>query len=272
MSAGSPTDLRRHLVGPLAQRNPSVKLALLFAVSLVLLFVFDVPTLAALYVVAVAAVLAARAVPPRTLALGHVPFIAFALGLFVANMLTRPGTVLWQAGLLRVTQEGLDVGLALALRTLATGVLSIAFIVSTDPVALMTSAHQHLRLDIRVASALLAGYRMLQTMGAEWQTIRAAHLVRAPIGRNGMPRLGAAGHLAAASALLIGSLRRGERLARALEQRGLGLSPRTIWRPVALTARDALFAGGVLAALAAVLVASASAGTLTGPGALFGAG
>jgi len=272
MSAGSPTDLRRHLVGPLARRNPSVKLALLFAVSLALLFVFDVPTLAALYVVAVAAVLAARAVPVRTLALGHVPFLAFALGLFVANTLTRPGTVLWQVGLLRITQEGLVIGLALALRTLATGVLSIAFIVSTDPVALMTSAHQHLRLDVRVSSALLAGYRMLQTIGAEWQTIRAAHLVRAPIGRDGMPRLGLSGHIAAAGALLIGSLRRGERIARALEQRGLGLSPRTVWRPVALTARDALFAAGVLSALAAVLVASALTGSLTGPGALFGAG
>lgn len=272
MTATDPSavvDALRRLDGPLARRNPTVKLALLFVVSAALLFVLDAPTLLALYALALAAVLAARAVPVRTLLVGHIPFLGFALGVLTVNMLSRQGTVLWQAGVLRVTQEGVDIGFALALRTLVTGVCAIAFIVSTDPVALMTSLHQHARLGIRVSSALLAGYRMLQTTGAEWRVIRAAHLVRAPLGRDGMPRLGVRGHAAAAFALLVGAIRRGERIAQSLEQRGLGLEPRTVWRPVPLTRTDAVFAVSALAALAGVLVVSAATGSLEGPGGLF---
>lgn len=248
----------------LARRNPTVKLALLFVVSLTLVFILDPVTPAVLYVLVVIAVAASTRIAPRTLALMHLPFLAFGLGIFMVNALSRPGQVLWTAGPLRITVEGLSVGGSLALRTLVIGVLAIGFIVSTDGVRLMHSLHQQARLGPRVTYAVLAGYRMLQEMPREWQTIRQAHAVRAPLRPDGtLPRsLTSLGR--ASFALLVVSVRKGERMAQSLESRGLGLSPRTTWRRIRLTGADWLMTVGVLAVLAAVVIASGMLGYLEG--------
>jgi energy-coupling factor transporter transmembrane protein EcfT len=133
----------------------------------------------------------------------------------------------------------------------------------------MTSLHQQGKLSARVTYAVLAGYRMLQQLGPEWSTIRHAQLVRSDYDRRGKPRRPVRRFGAAAFALLVGSLRRAERLSQSLESRGLGLSPRTTWRPVVLGWADAIFAAGILACLTLVLVTSAAAGILQGPGGLF---
>lgn len=251
---------------PLGRRNPTMKLLLVFAVSLVALFVLDPVTPAVLYLLALAAVAASTRLPARTLALAHLPFAAFALGLLLVNILSRPGNILWEAGWLRVTEEGLAVGAALALRTLLIGVLSIGFVLSTDPVALMTSLHQQARLGPRVTYAVLAGYRMLQEMPREWQTIRQAHAVRGVPDPGRVDRVRALGR--AGFALLVVSVRRGERIARALEARGLGLSPRTTWRPVHIDRGDWVMLGGTAVMLAVTLLGSSMLGFLAGPAAL----
>lgn len=255
---------------PLARRNPTVKFVLLFVVSLALLFVFDPATSAAIYLIALVAVVAGGRIGPRVLLIGHLPFVGVAVGLLLVNALSRPGVEVATFGALRITEEGLEVGAALGLRTLVIGVLSLGFIVSTDGVRLMTSLHQHARLDLRVTYAVLAGYRTLEELPREWQLIRHAHAVRAPEGARGRPKSGPAAFGRAAFALLVVSLRRAERLAIALESRGLGLTPRTTWRPVPLTATDSAFAAGVLAVLVAVLVASGSLGMLRGADVLGG--
>jgi energy-coupling factor transporter transmembrane protein EcfT len=253
----------------LARRNPTVKLALLFAVSLALVFIFDPVTPAVLYVMALAAIGASTRLPVKTIALGHVPFLAFGLGIFLVNALSRPGQILWEAGPLRVTVEGLSVGGSLALRTLVIGVLAIGFIASTDGVALMGSLHQHARLGSRITYAVLAGYRMLQEMPREWQTIRQAHAVRAPLRPDGTLPGGLSAYGRAAFALLVVSVRKGERMAQSLESRGLGLAPRTVWRKIPLTRTDWLMAAGLLAVLGGTLYASHVLGFLEGYDALF---
>lgn len=253
---------------PLARRNPSIKLGVVFLVSLAVMFVLDPVTPALLYLLAVGAVVAFARVPARTLLVGHLPFIAFGFGVLLVNVLSRPGTVLWQAGPLRATAEGLSVGGALALRTLLIGVLAIGFLSSTDGVALMHSLRENARLSPRVAYSVLAGYRMLQDMPREWATIQHAHAVRAPLRSDGrLPR--GPRHLARVIfTLLVVTVRRGERMAQALESRGLGLTPRTTWRPVPVERADWLVAAAVLATVAAVVAATAAAGVLRGPGAL----
>lgn len=255
---------------PLGLIDPTVKLAVLVVVSAAMLFVLHpfVPTV--LYLLGLVAVAVGTRLPARTLALAHLPFVAFATGLLVVNALSRPGDVVARWGVLRVTVEGLEVGTALAARTLLIGVLAIGFIASTGPVSLMTSLHQNARLGARVTHALLAGYRMLQQMPQEWQTIWQAHAVRAPLRADGtLPR--SPRFLAGVVfTLLVVSVRRGERLAQSLESRGLGLTPRTTWRPAPLRARDAWFAAAVLLVLVAVLLLGWSLDLLAGPGALSG--
>lgn len=255
---------------PLARRNPTVKLALLTAVSLVAMFLLDPLTPAVLYVLALVAVAATTRVPARTLALAHIPFLLFATGVFVVNALSRPGTRLWEDLPVRVTLEGVSVGAALAARTLLVGVLAVGFLLSTDGVALMTSLHHNARLDARLTYAVVAGYRMLQDLPLEWSLIRAAHAVRAgPDAPPGGSR--SARSLArAAFSLLVVSVRRGERMAQALESRGLGRHPRTTWRPVVITRADWIMVAVCILTVAAVLVLSAWSGHLRGPGALLG--
>ncbi|WP_424464826.1 energy-coupling factor transporter transmembrane component T family protein [Pseudoclavibacter helvolus] len=245
----------------LERRNPTVKLAILFCCSLATLLVLNPVTLGVLAAAAALAVLTTTSLSPARLLAACTPFAAFGVGLLTVNALSRPGTEIAPDLPVRVTAEGLAIGFALALRTGVIGLMSIAFIASTPPRDLMTSLTQHARLNPRFAYALLAGFRMLQLLPSEWQSIRAAQAVRAPLRRNGMPRAGLSSFGAAAFSLLVVSIRSGERIAQALESRGLGAGPRTVWRPVRLDARDAMFAGVVLAVFAAVSAAGVLAGT-----------
>lgn len=261
---------RTSVVGSaLERRNPTVKLALLFVVSIVLMFVFDPITPAVLYLLGLAGILAATRIRARVLLLAHIPFLGFAFGLLIVNALSRPGEPVFEFVGLRVTVEGLTVGASLALRTLVIGILSIGFVTSTDGVKLMTSLHQHAGLGARLTYAILAGYRLLQGMPREWQTIRHAHAVRAPLRSDGRVPFGASTFGRAAFSLLVVSLRTGERMAQSLESRGLGLSPRTTWRPVPLDRTDWAMAAIVLVVLALVLAAGSLLGYLEGFDALF---
>jgi energy-coupling factor transport system permease protein len=254
---------------PLARRNPTIKLALLFAASVALLFILDPVTPTVVYQLGILGVVIGGRVPVRTVVVAQLPFLAFAFGVFSINVLSRPGTVLWQEGPLRVTVEGLVVGAALAARTLAIGILSIGFVLTTDSLGLMTSLNQNARLGARPSYALMAGYRLLQQLPGEWTAIRNAQAVRAPLRRDGTVRRGPASFGRAAFALLVLAIRRGERIAQSLESRGLGLEPRTVWHPVRVDTTDIVFAGVIMAAFAGLIVASAATGVLDGPGTLF---
>src|SRR5690606_3251640 len=105
----------------LERRNPTVKLAVLTAVSLGTLFLFDPAPLLALYLLAVLAVRRAARVRRRTLLAAQVPFLLFGVGLVAVNALSRPGQPLWPEAPVRVTVEGVVIGAALALRGLVIG-------------------------------------------------------------------------------------------------------------------------------------------------------
>jgi energy-coupling factor transport system permease protein len=252
--------------GALARVNPSVKLVLLLVISAVVSFVLDPVTPAALYVLALVAVSAGTRMSPRRLLLAHLPFAGFALGVFVVNALSRPGPVTVMLGPLRITEDGISIGAALALRTLLVGVLAIGFLASTDAVRLMHSLHQNLHVGARPTFAIMAGYRMLAQMPQEWATIRAAQAIRSP----GGARLGMQGTGRALFALLVATVRKGERVAQALEARGLGAGERTVWHPERVHRSDRVLAAGVIGVLVLVLVVSARCGVLRGPGAMFG--
>ncbi|WP_315099156.1 energy-coupling factor transporter transmembrane protein EcfT [uncultured Cellulomonas sp.] len=246
----------------LHRRNPTVKLAVLLVVSLVVLVPVDPWTPLALLLVALPAVVAAGRIPWRTLGGAALVFAPFALSLVAVNAVTRAGPVLAQVAGLEVTRTGVTVGVALGLRTVLVGSLAVAFTLTTDGARLMTSLHQHVRLGARPTFAVLAGYRVLEDLPDRWTTIRQAQSVRDPRRRPGtLPRdAGSLGR--AAFALLVVALRQGERMAIAMETRGLGSGPRTVHRPVSLDRRDAVFAAVVLGVCGLVVLASWRAGVL----------
>lgn len=230
----------------LARRNPTVKLVLLFVLCLLTLFLSDPVTVAVLYLVVGVTVRVAAGLNTRQLTVAQIPFLLFGVGIFLVNALSRPGERIWPDLPIRITVEGVNWGVALALRGMVIGVLTIGFLVSTPPRDLMVSLTEHGRVPARFTYALLAGHRMLAALPRQWHTIRAAHAVRAPLDADGRPRSGPKAFARAAFALLVVSIRSAERIALALESRGLSAGPRTLARPVPLTATDGWFAVVVL--------------------------
>jgi len=263
----------------LGRRNPAVKLALLLALSCALLLVTDPVTPAVLYAVALGAIVVSRSLDIRTLVRAQIPFLMFGTSIVLVNVLTRPGGAQIAIGPVDVSRAGLALGLSFAARAMLIGVLSIVFVRSTDPARLMVSLHQQARLPGTITYAVLAATRLLDQLPDMMESIRQAHAVRQP----DRAYRTAPGHLptlrmssspramgAAAFTVLVISLRRGERLAMALQTRALGSGPRTFLNPVTVCRADALLAVGVVVVACAVVAWSSASGFLPGPAALVG--
>ena len=192
---------------------------------------------------------------PLALARAQAPFVLFAAGVFMVNVLSRPGDEPWPDLPVRVTSEGIVLGAALALRALVIGLGAVAVVRASDPGRTMTSLRTHARLPARIALALLAGQRLLEDLPRRWATITRAHRLRRPPSADGTPaRLGPRAMARCAFALLVDAIRSSTRIAFALESRGLGTGERTQWRTAALTRTDGALVVGVVLAVAAVLV------------------
>lgn len=252
---------------PLHRRNPTVKLAVLLVVTTGVVAVLDPWTPGALYLAALLAVRVGATLPWRVLLSAQLFFAPFAVSILVVNAVTRPGDPV-PIGPVRVTDVGLAVGMSLLLRTMLVGTLSTAFVLTTDAGRLMTSLHQHARLGARGTYAVVAGYRMLEQLPGLWATVRLAQGARDGRRRGTGPSRSPAALGRAAFTLLVVTLRQSERMAIAMETRGLGSGPRTVHRPVGLDGRDVAFAAVTIGSVAAVVAASAAAGLLTSWGAV----
>ena len=123
-----------------------------------------------------------------------------------------------------------------------------------DPTRLIAAAIQHLRPGASAGYAMLTAQRMLASMPQQWSMLLAAGRSRAPLNRRGRPVLGIRGYRRAAFALLVGSIRRGERIADSLQVRGLRASGRTVRLTVPFTRLDgAAFLLSTVLSAAAIL-------------------
>lgn len=249
--------------------NPTVKLAVAFYGSFVLIFVLDPVTPAIYYGLVLAAMLVLARLSPRIIGVAHLPFLPFAFSIFWVNVLFRQhGQVGLSLGPLTFTDEGLRIGASLALRTLVIGAYAATFVLTTDPSRLVTSLVQDARLSPRFAYAMLAAYRLLPALEREWVMVGRAHAMRGePRGGGPLRRIR---RLARQSLpLLVAAARRAERVGIALEARALGVSPqRTVWRPTPLRRSDIAFLLAALALLTVVPAVTASLGLFRGPEAL----
>ena len=239
---------------PLARRDPTVLLGLLTALSIVCITLTDPAPLLVLYALLAAGTMLGLRLGPLALARAQAPFVLFAAGVFMVNVLSRPGHEPWPDLPVRVTSEGIVLGAALALRALVIGLGAVAVVRASDPGRTMTSLRTHARLPARIALALLAGQRLLEDLPRRWATITRAHRLRRPPSADGTPaRLGPRAMARCAFALLVDAIRSSTRIAFALESRGLGTGERTQWRTAALTRTDGALVVGVVLAVAAVL-------------------
>ncbi|SCL70078.1 energy-coupling factor transporter transmembrane component T family protein [Micromonospora chersina] len=239
---------------PLARRNPVAKLAAALVFTLILVATLD-PVAPAIAIAVELAVLPLFGVRYGVLARRAWPLLAGAGGILVTLVLfaaDRSGRVLVEAGPVLVTEGVLVTALGLVLRMLAVALPGILVFATTDPTDLADALIQNAKAPARFAIGALAAFRLVPLLEEEWRMISMARRARGvDAGRNPIAKLRLFG--STAFALLVGAIRRGTRLAVAMDARGFDAgTPRTVARRQRFTRADTLLvvAAGTLAAAA----------------------
>ncbi|WP_262282070.1 energy-coupling factor transporter transmembrane protein EcfT [Micromonospora sp. MA102] len=248
---------------PLARRNPVAKLAAALVFTLILVATLD-PVAPAIAIAVELAVLPLFGVRYRVLARRAWPLLAGAGGILVTLVLfaaDRSGRVLVEAGPVLVTEGVLVTALGLVLRMLAVALPGILVFATTDPTDLADALIQNAKAPARFAIGALAAFRLVPLLEEEWRMISLARRARGvDAGRNPIAKLRLFG--STAFALLVGAIRRGTRLAVAMDARGFDAgTPRTVARRQRFTRADALLVAGAALAAGAALTVSVVLGT-----------
>jgi energy-coupling factor transport system permease protein len=250
-------DVRR---SPLGRVNPVTKLVATLVVSIVLLLSID-PVSAGVTLALTLLLLPAARLPWRQVWSRMWPIVVAALIAGAATVLYGrvSGTVFLEWGLVRVSDGSVQLAAAILLRVLAIAIPSVLLFATTDPTDLADGLAQLLRLPARFVLGALAGLRLVGLLVADWRELGMARRARGVADTGRLRRF-----LGQAFALLVLSIRRGTKLATAMEARGFGAdAPRTWARVSRLGWRDAVLVGLAVAVAAASLGAALLAGTWT---------
>lgn len=242
--------------GPLATLNPVAKLGAALIVTVALLLSID-PVSAGVALVLEVALLAFARLPLRTVLTRTAPvLVAAPLAGLTTLLYGRPsGTVYLQWWFVEVSDGSAALALATMLRVLAIGLPAVLLLITIDPTELADGLAQLLRLPARFVLGALAGLRLVGLFAEDWRALTLARRARGVAESGALRRF-----LGQAFALFVLSLRRGTKLATAMEARGFGAPGRRTWaRPSVFRARDwAALAVAVLVAGAAIAAAVAT--------------
>ena len=237
---------------PLARRDPVAKVVAAFIPALALLVSID-PVAPTVVLTATLACVPACGIAWGALARRAWPLAVGALTLALGNAVftdRKGGAVLLDAGPLLVTTESLVAGGTNALRVLAIALPGFLAVLTIDPVDLADGLVQHLRAPARFAYGALAGLRLAPLMVAEWEVLGRARRARG-LEAGGNPVAAVRLFAGKVFALLVGAVRRGTRLAVAMDARGFDShGPRTMARVQRLTLGDAALVAGSVAVTA----------------------
>ncbi len=246
--------------------NPVVKLLCVIVVT-ILVSVTSAPALPLLLTVAVFLLTAAGGgIAPLNLLKRMLPFIAVSLS-FMVFMLLLKG--LEQAGtevqffVFSYTRKSLSNILSLGLRILCISFSTLSFVLTTDPNDLVLSLILQLRVPYVHGYAALAAYRFLPALQNEVKGIRLAQEIRGIEWSKGLKNR-IASPFRVMMPMLTLAARKGERIALAMDSRGLGaLKTRTFYKRTAITRRDVVFLILVLSFCAASVLLLLQLGLFT---------
>ena len=248
------TPLEPRPTAPLARANPLAKIAAALVVMVTLFASLDAVT-ASVVLAVLLALVPVSGLAPRALLGRSWLIVVTAVGIGVVNVLFAPahsGAAI-DVGPLRIGSDTAIDGAGLSLRLLAIGLAGLLATATSQPIDIADALVQQLRVSPRVAIGSLAAIRMLPALAHDWQTASLARRARGvEIGWSPVAVVRFAGGILLA--LLVSSVRRGTRLSRAMEARGLGSGGcRTVARVQRMRSGDwAWIAGSLLLATAAI--------------------
>jgi len=243
--------------GAFARINPVAKLGASALIALPLVFTIDVVS------AAVALVLECLLFPFA--GIGWREFWVRTLPVWIAAPLTAvtialygetSGTVYVDWLVVRISEGSLALAAATFLRVLAIALPSVVLFVTVDPTDLADGLAQVLRLPARFVLGALAGLRMIGLFLDDWRALELARRARGVADRGRVRRF-----LGMAFALLVLSIRRGSKLATAMEARGFGAPGRRTW---ARRSRLGIREGVLLLVGLGIGLAAVAAAVLTG--------
>jgi len=247
---------------PLARRNPVAKLAAALIISLALVVTLD-PVAPAVALAAELAVLPLCGLRYRDLLRRAWPLALAAAGVVVSLLLfaaERTGAVLVSAGPVVVTTGVLITALGLALRILAVALPGLMVFATTDPTDLADALIQNAKAPPRFAIGALAAFRLVPLLGMEWRLLTLARRARG-VDAGGDPVARVRLWISTGFALLVGAIRRGTRLAVAMDARGFDSGvPRSVARRQHFGGADAALVAGAAALAGVSLAASVAVG------------
>ena len=232
---------------PLSRVNPVAQLTAMAVVTVVLVSSLDVVTPAVVVAAELCLLPAAGLTAPGVLLRRTWPLLVGAGAVAVVNVLLSAGTS-------PVT------GLGLGLRVVGLALPGVLLVSATDPVRLADALTIHWRVSTRFAYGALAALRLAPLLVSEFEAIRLARRTRGvEAGRN---PVAAARLLAGAGfSLLVGAVRRGSRLATAMDARGFDSGvPRSNARGSELHRRDVVFVAATVTVCAVAVALSVGTG------------
>lgn len=238
--------------------NPVTKVVLALLLSVPLFASIDI-TSALVAIVLQVACLPLTGLPLMTLLKRMLPIVLFApvAGISMLLYAEPGGRVFWSFGYATISDDSIALAIAVCLRVVALALPTILLFGRTDPTELADALAQVARLPSRFVLGVLAGTRTLGLFLDDWRSMGLARRARG-VGDTGAIRR----FFSMAFVLLVFAVRRGTKLATAMEARGFGSGiPRTWSRPSRLHARDAVALLGGAAIMALAIAAAVAAGT-----------
>jgi energy-coupling factor transport system permease protein len=230
---------------PLAHVHPLAQIAAALVLMFTLFITLD-PVTPALVMVAEMVAVPLIGIPLRALLRRSFPVLVAAIGIAFFNALLSANV----AG-----------GIAIGIRLVGIALAGILAVASIDPTELADALTEHLHAPARFTIGALAAFRLMPLFADEWDTIALARRARGLDDTRG-PISRVTGFFAMTQSLLVATIRRGTRLALAMDGRGFAdVGCRTLARPRPIGTQDwaliaASFAIAALATAASIALGS----------------
>ena len=242
--------------GRLAGVNPVAKLAAVFIVSLTLIVSIDWVS-AGVALVIECVLLAFTKLPLRAVLIRTLPLLIAAplAGLTTVLYGQSSGQTYWHWWAVEVSDGSISLGVATMLRIVAVGIPAIVLLITIDPTDLADGLAQIVRLPARFVMGGLAALRLVGLFVEDWRALELARRARGVADSGRIKRL-----VGQSFALLVLSIRRGSKLATAMEARGFGAPTKRTWARTSRFGRSdwVVIALGCGVAVCAVIVAVAT--------------